>query len=89
MAALQPRDFHSPAILFGGPVDYAMYNNFRSQLDGTKKEGLVVTEVSTLGGDPEVARMMERTFNSIAKTPRIVGLCSWERPPFIPLELHS
>ena len=35
-----------------------MYNNFRSQLDGTKKEGLVVTEVSTLGGDPEVARMM-------------------------------
>lgn len=58
MAALQPRDFDSPAILLGGPVDYAMYNNFRSQLDGTKKEGLVVTEVSTLGGDPEVARMM-------------------------------
>ena len=51
-------DFSSPAILLGGPVDYDMYKNFRSQLDGSKKEGLVVTELSTLGGDPEVARMM-------------------------------
>jgi hypothetical protein len=34
-----------------------MYKSFRSQL-GSKKEGLVVTELSTLGGDPEVARMM-------------------------------
>ena len=48
----------SPAILLGGPVDYDMYKNFRSQLDRSKKEGLVVTELSTLGGDPEVARMM-------------------------------
>src|SRR5271169_2814738 len=35
-----------------------MYKNFRSQLDGSKREGLLVTEISTLGGDPEVARMM-------------------------------
>jgi len=55
---LQARDFASPAILLGGPVDYDMYKNFRSQLDRSKKEGLVVTELSTLGGDPEVARMM-------------------------------
>src|SRR5271170_3870946 len=56
---LQSQDFSSaPAILLGGPVDYDMYKNFRSQLDGSKKEGLVVTELSTLGGDPEVARMM-------------------------------
>jgi hypothetical protein len=55
---LHPQDFNAPAILLGGPVDYDMYKTFRSQLDGCKKEGLIVTELSTLGGDPEVARMM-------------------------------
>jgi ATP-dependent protease ClpP protease subunit len=55
---LQSQEFNSPAILLGGPVDYDMYKNFRSQLNDSKKEGLVVTELSTLGGDPEVARMM-------------------------------
>jgi ATP-dependent protease ClpP protease subunit len=55
---LKPQDFASPAILLGGPVDYDMYKSFRSQLDRSNKEGLVVTELSTLGGDPEVARMM-------------------------------
>jgi ATP-dependent protease ClpP protease subunit len=58
MDKLQPKDFSSPAILLGGPVDYDMYKDFRSQLDAAKKEGLLVTELSTLGGDPEVARMM-------------------------------
>jgi hypothetical protein len=55
---LQSKDFNSPAILLGGPVDYDMYKDFRSQLDSSRKEGLLVTELSTLGGDPEVARMM-------------------------------
>ena len=58
MEKLEAHDFASPAILSGGPVDYDMYKSFRSQLDRSKKEGLVVTELSTLGGDPEVARMM-------------------------------
>ena len=58
MNKLEPKDFNSPAILLGGPVDYDMYKNFRSKLDVAKKEGLIVTELSTLGGDPEVARMM-------------------------------
>lgn len=58
MEKLQPKDFGAPAILLSGPVDYDMYKSFRSQLDASKKEGLVVTELSTLGGDPEVARMM-------------------------------
>jgi len=55
---LQPKEFNLPAILLSGPVDYEMYKNFRAQLDNSQKEGLVVTELSTLGGDPEVARMM-------------------------------
>jgi ATP-dependent protease ClpP protease subunit len=58
MQKLKPQDFSSPAILLGGPVDYDMYKTFRSQLDASVKTGLVVTELSTLGGDPEVARMM-------------------------------
>jgi ATP-dependent protease ClpP protease subunit len=55
---LQPLDFKTPAILLAGPVDYDMYKSFRAQLDESGKEGLIVTELSTLGGDPEVARMM-------------------------------
>lgn len=39
-------------------VDYDMYNRFRQQLVGAPERGLVVVELSTLGGDPEVARMM-------------------------------
>src|ERR1700733_10880996 len=58
MDTLQPKDFSSPAILLGGPDEYDMSKSFRSQLDASKKEGLIVTELSTLGGDPEVARMM-------------------------------
>src|SRR5277367_2906903 len=58
MEKLRPSDFNMPAILLGGPVDYDMYRTFRSQLDAAEKEGLIVTELSTLGGDPEVARMM-------------------------------
>jgi ATP-dependent protease ClpP protease subunit len=50
--------FQSPAILLSGTVDYAMYKDFREQLDRAPVEGLVVVELSTLGGDPEVARMM-------------------------------
>lgn len=57
-APLSPQDFHAPAILLSGAVDYAMYANFRSQLANAPAEGLVAIELSTLGGDPEVARMM-------------------------------
>ena len=55
---LTPTDFRSPAVLLSGTVDYAMYNSFREQLACAPPEGLVVIELSTLGGDPEVARMM-------------------------------
>ncbi len=58
IARLQAADFRSPAILLSGPVDHDMYCRFRQQLASAPAEGLVVVELSTLGGDPEVARMM-------------------------------
>lgn len=35
-----------------------MYDRFLSQMAGAPREGLVVVALSTLGGDPEVARIM-------------------------------
>ena len=50
--------FKSPAIALSGVVDYEMYTKFRKQFDDASEKELVVIELSTLGGDPEVARMM-------------------------------
>ena len=50
--------FDTPRILLAGAIDYAMYDRFRDQLAAAPKTGLTVIELSTLGGDPEVARMM-------------------------------
>lgn len=50
--------FHTPSMLLSGTVDYVMYAEFRRMLVNVPMEGLVVIELSTLGGDPEVARMM-------------------------------
>jgi ATP-dependent protease ClpP protease subunit len=55
---LSPSDFLHPAMLLYGPVDDTMYANFRQQLAKAPTEGLCVVELSTLGGDPEIARMM-------------------------------
>ena len=55
---LQASDFRAPAIQLSGPVDYAMYNSFRQQLTSAPSDGLVVVALTTLGGDPEVARLM-------------------------------
>jgi hypothetical protein len=52
------RDFEGPAILLSGAVDYLLYNSFRDQLAKAPQGGLVVVEMTTLGGDPEVARIM-------------------------------
>jgi len=56
--SLTAADFENPSILLSGSVDYAMYQDFRAKLDKSPKEGIVIVELSTLGGDPEVARMM-------------------------------
>jgi len=50
--------FKSPPVALSGVVDYEMYKIFRKQFDGAANRELVVIEMSTLGGDPEVARMM-------------------------------
>jgi ATP-dependent protease ClpP protease subunit len=55
---LTPDSFRNPAIMLCGPVDYDMYTRFRQQLAEAEGQKLVVVELSTLGGDPEVARMM-------------------------------
>lgn len=55
---LQARDFLNPPILLAGVVDNVMYAFFRDRLMTAPREGVVVIELSTLGGDPEVARMM-------------------------------
>ena len=55
---LSSQDFACPAILLSGPVDQSMYLSFKNGLAAAPAEGLVVIEISTLGGDPEIARMM-------------------------------
>ncbi|MEJ7935870.1 peptidase S14 [Sphingobium sp. AN558] len=55
---LTARDFQFPAISLAGTVDHGMYLHFRNMLATAPPEGLVAIEISTLGGDPEIARMM-------------------------------
>src|SRR3546814_3370600 len=55
---LGPRDFEYPAIMLSGYVDHGMYLHFRNCLSSAPQQGLVVVEIATLGGDPEIARMM-------------------------------
>jgi len=55
---LDASSFRSPSIFRSGTVDYEMYKSFRDQLERAPNEGVVILELSTLGGDPEVAHMM-------------------------------
>jgi ATP-dependent protease ClpP protease subunit len=55
---LASSEFRNPAISLSGTVDDNMYREFRDRLTVAPETGLVVVELSTLGGDPEVARMM-------------------------------
>ena len=47
-----------PHVSLSGTVDQAMYESFRQQLAATPSQGTLVVSLSTLGGDPEVARLM-------------------------------
>lgn len=48
----------TPHICLSGPVDHAMYQSFRDQLAAAPSDCTLVIAISTLGGDPEVARLM-------------------------------
>jgi ATP-dependent protease ClpP protease subunit len=48
----------SPHIVLHGSVDHVMYGAFRDQLGAAPADGPLVVSLSTLGGDPEVARLM-------------------------------
>ncbi|UUL82652.1 ATP-dependent Clp protease proteolytic subunit [Sphingomonas qomolangmaensis] len=48
----------SPHITLSGPVDHDMYARFRDGLANAPKDTATVITISTLGGDPEVARLM-------------------------------
>ena len=47
-----------PNIRLSGHVDQAMYHDFRSQLHACPTAGPIAIAITTLGGDPEVARSM-------------------------------
>ncbi|UZK65690.1 ClpP family protease [Sphingomonas sp. M1-B02] len=47
-----------PHVVLHGTVDHSMYANFRTQLAAAPETGPIVVAISTLGGDPEVARLM-------------------------------
>jgi hypothetical protein len=51
------KDFAGAAVRLWGACDYAMYDKFVAQLSEAQGS-LVIVALSTLGGDPEVARMM-------------------------------
>jgi ATP-dependent protease ClpP protease subunit len=50
-------DFVNPSIQLAGIIDYGLYEIFRSQLASASQDVVIIT-LSTLGGDPEVARIM-------------------------------
>lgn len=48
----------TPHVMLAGSVDHAMYASFRDQIAAAPADGPIVIALSTLGGDPEVARLM-------------------------------
>lgn len=48
----------NPHVRLTGPVDQNMYNQFRHCLENAPEKGSIVIAITTLGGDPEIARTM-------------------------------
>jgi len=48
----------NPHVQLYGPVNEAMYASFKSQVLEAPAEGPLVVSITTLGGDPEMARAM-------------------------------
>ena len=56
-----PKDYPllaAPHVRLSGNVDDTMYARFREQMDAAPAEGPIVVSITTLGGDPELARAM-------------------------------
>ena len=47
-----------PHVQLHGPVDEAMYESFKQQIATAPDDGSLVFSITTLGGDPEMARAM-------------------------------
>lgn len=47
-----------PHVRLSGTVDQEMYDSFRQQIEACPAAGPIVIAITTLGGDPEVARTM-------------------------------
>ena len=48
----------APHVMLHGAVDGFMYSNFQQQLASAPADGPIVVSITTLGGDPEMARAM-------------------------------
>ena len=60
----------SPQLRLVGSVDEAMYDEFRNQLSAAPGDGPLTIAITTLGGNPEIARAMAADVRLIAETGR-------------------
>ncbi|QZH74957.1 MAG: ATP-dependent Clp protease proteolytic subunit [Erythrobacter sp.] len=63
----------APQLRLIGSMDDAMYKEFRNQLAAAPTEGMLVIAITTLGGNPEVARAMADDVRLLRGTGRIVA----------------
>ena len=57
-----------PHVRLYGTVDASMYAKFLDEFRAAPSDGPIVVAITTLGGDPEVARSMARLSACYAKT---------------------
>jgi ATP-dependent protease ClpP protease subunit len=62
----------APQLRLVGPVDEAMYNEFRDQLAAAPSDGALVIAITTLGGNPEIARCMADDVRLIREAGRTI-----------------
>ena len=60
----------APQLRLVGPVDEAMYAEFRNQLSAAPTDGPLVIAITTLGGNPEIARAMADDVRLMAEAGR-------------------
>jgi ATP-dependent protease ClpP protease subunit len=65
---LGPERFIDPAVVLAGEISYELYDSFRTQMADAPDNGLAVIVLTTLGGDPEVARMIGEDIRFLSDT---------------------